>query len=178
MIILDKIYNFIQIKIRKVNIGKYTKLNGKVIFKGINKVSIGENCIINSGIRKNPLLNHTYCSIGGSTGHVKIGNNVGISNSCIYSDLNIEIEDGVLIGNSCTIMDTDFYLINNCSNIVKKKKFTIKKNAWIGANSIVLKGATIGENSIVAAGAVVTKSIPSNQVCGGGKPAKFIKNII
>lgn len=40
----------------------------------------------------------------------------------------------------------------------------IKKNAWIGAGTIILKGVTIGVNAVVAAGSVVTKDIPDNSI--------------
>ena len=52
----------------------------------------------------------------------------------------------------------------------------IKKHAFIGGGSTILKGVIVGEKSIVAAGSVVSKSIPGGQIWGGN-PAKFIKNI-
>ena len=179
--ILDKLYNFVQIKIRKVKMGKKCHLNGKVIFKGRRGIQIGDKCILNSGLRKNALTGFLYTSIGTTGGgSVIIGNNVGISNSCISSQCSITIEDNVKIGNSCTIIDTDFHSIysehRNDADYIVKKPIVIKKNAWIGCNSIILKGVVIGENSVVAAGSVVTKSIPDNEVWGGN-PAKFLKKI-
>ncbi len=53
-------------------------------------------------------------------------------------------------------------------------KVIIKRNAFIGCNTIVCKPVTIGENAIIGAGYVVTKNIPSNEVWAGN-PAKFIK---
>ena len=52
-------------------------------------------------------------------------------------------------------------------------KVTVKKNAFIGARSIVLAGVTIGENAIVGANSTVTKDIPANEVWAGS-PAKKI----
>lgn len=54
---------------------------------------------------------------------------------------------------------------------------TIKDNAWIGANAVVLQGVTIGENSVIAAGAVVNKDVPDNCLYGG-VPARLIKEIV
>ncbi|RZM23097.1 MAG: sugar O-acetyltransferase, partial [Pedobacter sp.] len=56
------------------------------------------------------------------------------------------------------------------------KAIHIKKNAWIGAGTIILPGVTIGENAVVAAGAVVSRDVAPNTIVGG-VPAKFIKNI-
>ena len=50
----------------------------------------------------------------------------------------------------------------------------IGKDAWLGANVIVLPGRTIGEGAVVGAGSVVTKNVPSFAVVGGN-PAKILK---
>jgi acetyltransferase-like isoleucine patch superfamily enzyme len=52
----------------------------------------------------------------------------------------------------------------------------IKKNAWIGANAIIMSGVTVGENAVVAAGAVVSKNVPDNAIVGG-VPTKTIRMI-
>lgn len=178
---LDYIYNKLNIILRGVKIGKKARINGRILFKGKKNIIIGENCKLNSGPRTNPLTGFLFCSIGADkNGKVIIGNNVGISNSSIYSQNKIIIHDNVNIGNSTTILDTDFhsidYKLRDDYNSVKRAPIVIKNNAWIGCNCIVLKGVTIGENSIVSAGSVVTKSIPDNEIWGGN-PAKFLKKI-
>lgn len=50
----------------------------------------------------------------------------------------------------------------------------IKKNAFIGCNTVICKPVTIGENAIVGASSVVTKDIPDNEVWAGN-PARFIR---
>ncbi len=50
----------------------------------------------------------------------------------------------------------------------------IKRGAFLGANTIIVKPVTIGENAVVGAGSVVTKDIPDGEVWAG-TPAKFIK---
>ena len=57
------------------------------------------------------------------------------------------------------------------------KDVVIKKNSWLGMNSVILPGVTLGENTVVAAGAIVTKSFPEGWCVLAGSPAKVIKNI-
>ncbi len=53
-------------------------------------------------------------------------------------------------------------------------KVIIKRNAYLGAGSIIVKPVTIGENSIIGAGSIITKDIPDNEVWAGN-PARFIR---
>lgn len=93
----------------------------------------------------------------------------------------INIEDKVLIGSGVHMYCTDHEF--NDPNIpiydqgnMLTMPINIKRGAWIGANSIILKGVTIGENSVVAAGSVVTKDVPQRTIVGG-VPAKIIRKI-
>ena len=58
----------------------------------------------------------------------------------------------------------------------KSGKVHIKKNAFVGVNSVILPNVTIGENSIVGAGSVVNKDIPPNTIAAG-VPVKIIKKL-
>ena len=55
----------------------------------------------------------------------------------------------------------------------REEKIVIGRDAWLGANVIVLRGVTVGAGAIVAAGAVVTKSIPADEIWAG-VPARRI----
>jgi len=112
---------------------------------------------------------------------LSIGNNVGISNSSIFCSKGITIEDDVMIGVNCIIMDTDHHSIYYCDRMngnigVKSEKIIIKKGAWICGNCIILKGVTIGEKAVLGAGSVLTHSIPDGELWAGN-PARFIKKI-
>lgn len=50
----------------------------------------------------------------------------------------------------------------------------IGRDAWIGADSIVMAGVKVGDGAIVAANSVVTKDVPAYTIVGGS-PAKVIK---
>lgn len=176
--------NYLYFKLKNVEIGKGVKIHGK-LFLSIQKRSlyIGDNCIFNSGIETNPLGGMNQCRfITYGNGKIHIGNNVGISNSCINSHINITIQDNVNIGGDCKIYDSDFHSINFDDRITlpdkkyQSKEVLIKNGVWIGAHSIILKGVTIGERSVIGAGSVVAKNIPPDEIWAGN-PAKFIKKI-
>lgn len=111
-----------------------------------------------------------------------IGDNVGISNSTIVSWNKVEIDDYVYIGGGCKIWDTDFHSIDpyerrhNGDQKVNMAPIKIKKYAFIGGGSIILKGVTIGEYSIIGAGSVVVKSVPDKEIWAGN-PARCIRKI-
>jgi acetyltransferase-like isoleucine patch superfamily enzyme len=115
---------------------------------------------------------------------LKIGNHVGISCSTIVCKSSIEIGDHVEIGGNCEIYDTDFHDLDYRKrsrlpedySAVKNQPIIIKKNAFIGAHSTILKGVTIGEGAIIGACSVVTKDIPSMEIWAGN-PIRFISLI-
>lgn len=107
--------------------------------------------------------------------HIQLGKNVFINHACTFLDLGgIVIEDDVLIGPKVSIITENHPVNPNDRKILDLKSVIIKRNAWIGANAIILPGVTIGENSVVAAGSVVTKDVPPNSFVAG-IPAKIIK---
>ena len=180
---VHNIRNFITLKYRHVKYGKNLHILGSIMIRGKGSIEIGDNVTINSCIDANP--------IGGDTktvfyipkeGKLIIGNNVGISNTAIYSEKCVKIGNNVRIGNSCKIYDSNFHSLVLKERLgekkegVKKSPVVLEDGVFIGAHSIILKGVTIGKNSIVGAGSVVVKDIPANEIWGGN-PAAFIKDI-
>lgn len=106
-----------------------------------------------------------------------IGNNVRfIHNSVgtvVYTDT--VIEDDVRIYQNVTLGKSDVLSENASAN------FIIRKGAILCAGAKLLckpnETLEVGENSIVAANAVLLHSIPENEVCGVGVPAKKLKDI-
>lgn len=145
---------------------------------------IGNNFVMNNGIKGNPIGSYRRCTLFVDRNAIlTIGNHVGISQTALICHQSITIGNYVKIGGGVCIYDTDFHSldpkIRKSKNDLKQrieKPVVIKDNAFIGAHSIILKGVTIGENSIIGAGSVVTKSVPDNQIWAGN-PAKFIRNI-
>lgn len=170
------------LKHKSVTIGKRIHINGRLFIHGKkNGIKIGDNVTIQSSVVVNPTsgFNHTHLRAEGN-GYITIGNSVGISHANIVSFSSIKIEENVLIGSGVKIWDTDFHSLafqNRCQdsdNHVSALPIWIKRGAFIGACSIILKGVTIGECSIVGAGSVVTRDVPDNEIWAGN-PAKFVK---
>ncbi|PSL06316.1 acyltransferase [Cecembia rubra] len=122
------------------------------------QASIGENCNICA-----------HCFIEND---VVIGNNVTIK-SGVYLWDGLVIEDNVQVGPNVTFTNDKY---PRAKTPFKLQRTLIKKNASIGAGSIVLGGVVIGENAMVGAGSVVTKDIPDNELWLGN-PARFIRKI-
>jgi acetyltransferase-like isoleucine patch superfamily enzyme len=151
---------------------------------GNAKLSVGDGVRINSSWRANPSgggQTSTLLNIGQS-GHIILGDNVGISNSTIVAHKKVVIGKNTKIGVNCVLYDTDFHSVNIIDrNSLPDKKvkidpINIGQNVWICGHCIILKGVTIGNGSIIGAGSVVTQDIPPNELWGGN-PAKFIKKI-
>jgi acetyltransferase-like isoleucine patch superfamily enzyme len=155
--------------------------NANTIFRRIDKNSaisilrangavIGNNADIET-----PLLFHNCTDYR----KLRLGDNCHIGKNCFF-DLRekITIEDNVVISMQTAILTHQDLTNSGLSKIYpsKSKEVLIKKNSYLGANSIILMGVTLNEGSFIAAGSVVNKNVFSYTVVGG-VPAKFIKRI-
>lgn len=176
-------YNIIMMGIHRYQWSKFPTVYGRLYLRGFGKVNIGNNVVINSTYKTNFYGSgfRTIILCSGS-GNLIIEDNVGISNSCIICEKEIQINKGAIIGNGCCIYDTDCHAISYAdrrdvkTDIPKRQKVIIGENSFIGAGSTILKGVTIGNRSIIGAGSVVACDVPSDEIWAGN-PAKFIKRI-
>jgi acetyltransferase-like isoleucine patch superfamily enzyme len=120
---------------------------------------IGENCNI--------------CSHSFIENDVRIGNNVTVKCGVYLWD-GIVIEDNVQIGPNVTFTNDKY---PRAKQAFELQRTTIKKNASIGAASVILGGVIIGENAMIGAGSVVTKNVPENELWVGN-PAKFVRKLL
>ncbi len=113
---------------------------------------------------------------------VKLGKNISLTGRVRVGSEGylVEIDDDVTIaGADILTHDGGIRVIRRLDNNVdlkKQGKVCIKKNSFIGKNSIILPGITIGPNSVVGCGSIVTKNIPPNTVYAGN-PARYICSI-
>mgnify|MGYP003485586423 FL=1 len=159
------------------------KFNGETLLNLSGQVSIGKNFISRSGIR-NCINSGNSKIVVKSPGELTIGDNSGMSNTCIHCSEKIEIGDNVNIGSGTQIFDTDFHStswqerLDRQTDVLHAKTapVSIGDGVFIGANCIITKGVEIGARSIIAAGSVVVKNVPSDELWGGN-PVMFIRRI-
>ena len=142
--------------VQSENIAENTRIWQFVIV--LPNAQIGSNCNICS-----------HCFIEND---VKIGNNVTIKCGVYLWD-GIVIEDNVQIGPNVTFTNDKYPRAKQPFVLLRT---LIKKNASIGAGSVILGGVTIGENAMIGTGSIVTKDVPDNELWYGS-PAKFIRKI-
>lgn len=179
----DRFYNKICLFYKKVIFGRNLHIEGRILIQGRGKIELGNNVTIYSRYTINPIGGDrtVFQVLDGAS--LKIGNNVGMSHVIIAAFQSVIIEDEVMLGAGCKIFDTDFHSMDYEERIhgkdsdVKTLPVIIKKGAFVGADTLILKGVTIGEKSIIGAGAVVTKDIPDGEIWAGN-PARYIKKVI
>ena len=156
------------------------------------RIEIGNNFVFTSGDAFNPLArNIKGCMFADNNAFIKIGNNTGLSSSCLWVKCKLIIGNHVKIGGDCIIMDTDAHnldykirrgeLRDNKGRSIdtitaKAAPIIIEDDVLIGTRCIVLKGVTIGARSIIGSGSVVTQSIPPDCIAAGN-PCRVIRTI-
>lgn len=185
-----KYWNRLYFKLFDIKYGLNLSICNKIYIRGRGKIVIGDNFKFTSGDNVNPICRNLRGAfyVPEKDAVIEIGNNVGMSSACLWSRSMIRIEDNVLIGGDCIIMDNDAHShnyierrmgnppINGVGKDVPSSPVIIEKDVWIGARCIILKGVHIGARSIIAAGSVVVKDIPSD-VIAGGNPCVVLKNL-
>ena len=166
-----------KLKFYGVKYGK--KLRGnRVYIKNSGTIIIGDRVSLNSypggELYKTGLQAHC------KDAKIVISSNCILNGTMVHCRELVVIEDYCLFGPGTVICDNDSHRVS--IDILKRREppnsapIIIRKNVWIGMNSLILKGVTIGENSIIAAHSVVTKDIPRNTLAGGN-PAIIIKTL-
>jgi acetyltransferase-like isoleucine patch superfamily enzyme len=180
--------------INGVSVGKNMKVYNRFYLSKHKdaKVNIGDSFVFTSGEAFNPLSRNIR---GGMyllfpTSEITIGNDTGISSSCLRCNERITIGNRVKIGADCIIMDTDGHNLDYrvrsskemigmyCKDAITavSSPITIEDDVLIGTRCIILKGVTIGARSVIGSDSVVTKSIPKDCIAAGN-PCRVIRKI-
>lgn len=142
--------------VQTTNIGEGTEIWQNVVV--LPRAIIGRNCNINA-----------HCFIEND---VIIGDNVTVKCGVYLWD-GTTIEDNVQIGPNVTFTNDKY---PRAKRKFELQKTLIKKNASIGAASVILGSITVGENAMIGAGSIVTKDVPANQLWFGN-PARYKREI-
>ena len=178
-------YNKMLFRLKGAKVGNNLRVYNSFFLQIRNgSVSIGDNCVITSGEGINPLCRNLQgCLFVAKGGKVSIGDNVGMSSPCVWSENSITIGNNASIGGNCVIMDTDVHEMDfkarrgeKKDGVVKSSPVVIGDDVWLGNGVLVLKGVTIGDRTVVGAGSVVTKSLPAD-VVAAGNPCKVIRSL-
>lgn len=153
--------------------------------KGKNThITLGKHFAFSSG-NYNPLSRNIEGAIELETNaRICIGDNVGISSSCLWIFDYLTIGNNTKIGADCILLDSDAHSLDYMNRRkggtdrpnAKKAGISIGNDVLIGTRSIILKGVKIGDRTIIGSGSVVTKSIPADCIAAGN-PCRVIKYI-
>lgn len=146
-------------------------------------VEIGRGLRLKSGFAENAVGAGQRLGIWTGKGAVlRIGDNVGVSNSTLVCSRSVTIEDEVFIGGGCAIYDTDFHSVDPEARLkrpdetVRTGPIVLGSRVFVGAHTIILKGVSIGESAVIGAGSVVTKPVPAWETWAGN-PARHVGNV-
>jgi acetyltransferase-like isoleucine patch superfamily enzyme len=181
---IDRLCNFVVLKQKKVRYASFPIIKGRVLLQGEGEFVFGKAVMFNCSVRSNFVGLYKTCTLAvRKNASLNIGDYSGFSGVSIYCTKSISIGKYVNCGGNVCIWDTDFHPldykdreVNNIDKILSSP-VTIGDNAFIGANSIVLKGVNIGDRAIIGAGSVVTKNVPADEIWAGN-PAKFIRTAL
>lgn len=135
-----------------------------------NNAQVRERAVIgaNTGIGKNAFVDMD----------VTVGSNCKIQNNVsVY--LGAVVEDGVLLGPHCVLLNDRFPRAINSDGSLKSTSdwvvegVTVRYGAAIGGGAVLTPGVTIGKWALVGAGAVVAKDVPDYALVVGN-PARIV----
>jgi acetyltransferase-like isoleucine patch superfamily enzyme len=180
-------YGKLKFIFNKIKFGNNLVIFGS-IYLDINQdsyIEIGDNCTIKSGLGYNPISRNIKSSITSEyNSKLIIGNNFGMSSSCIWVHNSITIGDNVIVGADTIIVDSNCHSLNFLNrrmvnldlNDKLSDKIIIGNDVFIGTRCIILKGVTIGSRSIIGSGSVVVNDVEPDSIYAGN-PAFKIRDL-
>jgi acetyltransferase-like isoleucine patch superfamily enzyme len=141
-------------------------------------IHIGDDVIITGSL---------YIATGRFIDHpeLRIGNRARIgAGSTISVNQSVVIEDDAIVGPNCRIADNDGHPKQSDLRARNAplgprdiKPILIRRHAWIGNGSQIMKGVTIGEGAIIGANSVVISNIPDYCMAMGNPAEVLFRNV-
>lgn len=137
--------------------------SGATIYCGVTlgkRVRTGHNTLVRENVTVgDDTLLGTNCIIDGSCmfgKHVSMQSGVYV---CTYS----QVEDYVFMG-PCCVFTNDKYVMQRSAQLVGP---TVRTEASIGANALLMAGVEVGRGAVVGAQALVTENVPARTIVVG-----------
>jgi len=120
-----------------------------------------------------------YCFLD-ATGELALGAGVQIgSQVALHAAGSVEIADNVTIGERTSFFDSDHRHDGSDDAVIDQPRaieaITVGANAFIGANSLVLRGARIGANASIAGASVVRRGEYPGGFLYAGSPLEAVQ---
>jgi acetyltransferase-like isoleucine patch superfamily enzyme len=166
-------------------------MSPRAIIKRGQRITLGENVVVERGVRlwvdtdgsyikigENSYLS-SHCILNTFDGWITMGSHCTVNSYAIlYGHGGLQIGNDVRIAPQVMIMPMNHIFADSDVPIrkqgIKTQGITIEDDVWLGAGAVVLDGVTIGKGSVIGAGAVVSKDIPPYSVAVG-VPARVTK---
>lgn len=165
-----------------------------VSIDGAELISVGDNvyidkyCILSTGKKLiGDIKRKQNLDFSGEEGEIIIGNNIHIAQFCIIMGYGgVEIGDNSVMSSGTKIysLTNTAYDLSDKAKVISLMPYTqapflcspvvIKKNVWLGLNTIAMPSVTIGNNSFSASNSVLMCGFEENSYISG-QPAKKIK---
>lgn len=148
-----------------------------------SQISFGDRLELRNWRASSPLgvWHRTVFATWSAGAVIEIGADFGMTGGAICAAKSISIGQWVTIGANCTLIDTDFHLLEvdrrmNAPAADSAAPVIIEDRVFLGTRVIVLKGVHIGHGAVIGAGSVVTGNIPANMIAAGN-PARVIGEV-
>jgi len=176
---------YVRLRAHGASVGRGLRVRGplRLHCHRTGSIRIGDHCRILSGFAGNPVGGGARMAIWvGPGGRLNLGHRVGLSNSTIVCMRAVSIEDEALLGGGSQVFDTDFHSLDPEERAraahprARTAPVTIRRRAFVGGHSILLKGTIVGEGAVLGAGSVLRSLVPDGQVWAGN-PARFLRRL-